>query len=163
MRCENKLEMKTGSETILRTLPEKWREGSEGEGEGELNWGGECCLLLLRLALYMVYKKDMTPAEQVADWEERWREGWIKCPDRGQALDKEDTCTCELSGNWGTQVKLEGVESGETGEGKSWKDAWEQVSLTCSPSLWRRVEVFYWKWGRRQLGRKFEESNEVLE
>lgn len=110
--------MKSGSETILRTLPEKWREGSEGGGE--VDWGDE---LLLSLALYMVSKKDMTPAEQVADWEECWWEEWIKCPDRGQALDKEGIC--DVSGNWGTQVKLEGVESGETGEGKSWKDAWE--------------------------------------
>lgn len=31
LRCERKLEMKTGSETILRTLPEKFREGSERE------------------------------------------------------------------------------------------------------------------------------------
>lgn len=153
MRCERKLEMKTGSETVLR---------SEGrtQGGGELDWGGQCCLLLLKLALYMVYRKDMTLAEQVPDWEERWWEVWIKHPDRGQVLDKEDTC--EVSGNWGTQVKLEGVESGETGQGKSWKDAWEQMSLTCSPSLWRRVEVFCWEWGRRQLGRRFEAHNEVL-
>lgn len=52
--------MKTGSETVLR---------SEGrtQGGGELDGGGQCCLLLLKLALYMVYRKDMTPAEQVPD------------------------------------------------------------------------------------------------